>query len=211
MRIPRANTILGQTGTGKSRLLQCLLSLSTPQRLIIADTMAEHERLAEHVSLRALHEMRNDATFAASVIPTSEDELDWICDLAASVVNSTLVIDEYAAWWSVAQRQPSRGLLLIARAGRKLRQGLFVTTQSPNTINKGVVSQTAVWAFPMTEPRDRQYVVDVTRGGLDPADLKVLESGGPEEIFKTEVACYEKGYIRRFCLDNRLPSLEEIV
>lgn len=111
----------------------------------------------------------------------------------ASQPNIDLAIDEYSFWYPVAQRQPCIGILTIVRVGRKLKQRLFVTTQSPGAITKQICGQAALWIFYMDESNDRKYVYDRCGGTIDPLELTPIEQDAQGRIIRAHTARYYEG------------------
>lgn len=203
----RTNVIFGQTGSGKSRLLRRMLRDS--RRLILVDTMLEHEDMAPSCSLEDLRPtVRRGGEFRRSVWPEDEEDFAWTAELAASLPSIDFAVDEYSFWYPAAQCQPCKGLLALVRCGRKLHQSVYLTTQSPGSITKQLTGQGAVWVFPMHEGRDRHYVLERTAGAIDPATLRIIE-GAPPLIIRTELAVYCRGERRDYVLHTPTCEIEE--
>lgn len=180
----RINVIVGETGTGKSRLLRGLTARA--DRLIVLDTMSEHADIAAPVTAKTLyHAAQGREPYRLSIYP-SDAELEWACDLAASKVGTCLAVDEYSFWWTQPQTVPPEGMLAIVRCGRKVNQSLALVSQSPRVIYGHVMSQAALWVFPMDLWRDCEYILDRTRGKLNPATIPPLDKA----IGRATVACW---------------------
>lgn len=171
------------------------LVASSP-RLIIVDTMMEHGAIARDVDIDTLWEVSSGpGDFQLAHYPQDKEDFDWVCQQAASLPNTALAIDEYSMWYPVATMQPNPGILAIVRCGRKLKQGLFVITQSPGAITKQICGQSAIWVFHMDESNDVDYTLKRTGGTIDPRDLMQTEAG------KAHIARYFEGRREDFELD----------
>jgi len=207
----RVNVLWGRTGAGKSRLLNVLLADAA--KLILVDTLEEHSALAPPVALADLYDMaRSGGPFRASVYPVDPEDLDWIERLAASRPGVTYAVDEYSWWYPSATHQPGPGLLSLVRMGRKLRQRVYLTTQSPAAITKQICDQAALWVLPLDGVRDAEYIRARTRETIDPAELRPLATdragpGGDERVTRTQLACYYRGARSDYVLDTVLPAL----
>lgn len=173
---PRVNVLIGKTGSGKSRLLNVLVA--PVPRLVIVDTMMEHGGLAQDVDIETLnHIVSSGGDFKVAHYPMDNEDFDWICQKVAATPNTSLAIDEYSMWYPVAQMAPNKGVLAIVRCGRKLKQQLFVITQSPGAITKQITGQAAIWAFQMDESNDCDYILKRTNGKVDPSTLTEAPEG----------------------------------
>lgn len=199
MQLPRCNVLIGRAGSGKSRLMRVLVA-SCP-RLIIVDTMMEHGGIAQDVDIESLYRITSaPGNFHLAHYPQDKEDFDWMCKQAASLPNTSLAIDEYSMWYPAAQMAPNPGILAIVRCGRKLKQSLFVITQSPGAITKQITGQSAVWVFYMDETNDVKYILDRTGGTINPIELSDASEGyahiaryfeGNREDFKLNLATLE--------------------
>lgn len=202
--LPRCNVLIGRAGTGKSRLMRILVAPCP--RLIIVDTMMEHGGVARDVDIEELYRVTSSpGNFQVAHYPQDREDFDWICQLAASKPNTSLAIDEYSMWYPAAQMAPNPGVLAIVRCGRKLRQNLFVITQSPGAITKQITGQSAVWVFHMDEGNDCKYILNRTSGTIDPSELGPIEEHG-EFTVRTHIARYFQG--RREDFELNLATLQ---
>ena len=192
--IPRCNVILGETGTGKSRLVKRLTQHS--ERLIVADTMLEHEDIATTVDPRSLYKaVRGSAPYRLGIYPKERETLDWVAALAASKRGTTFVLDEYSFWYPTPLSIPAPGMMAMVRCGRKLQQNLFIISQSPVAVYKHLVSQAGLWVFPCDELNDVDYVLKRTRGAIDPRNIPPIQ--GTTAYLQS----WTDRTLRSYCLD----------
>jgi len=202
--MPRCNVLVGRAGSGKSRLMRVLVAPCP--RLVIVDTMMEHDNIAQDVDIEELFRVTSGpGEFKLAHYPQDREDFDWVCEQVASLPNTSLAIDEYSFWYPTAQMQPNKGVLAIVRCGRKLKQNLFVITQSPGAITKQVTGQSALWVFRMEETNDIKYVLDRTSGSINPCDLGPLEESNGL-VIRTHIARYYEG--KREDFDFNLSTLE---
>jgi hypothetical protein len=168
----------------------------------------EHEAIAPPCALADVYEMaRSGQPFRASVWPEDVEDLHWLETFAASRPNIAFALDEYSIWYPTANHLPSNGLLALVRCGRKLKQDVYLTTQSPGAITKQIVGQSSVWVLQLQEPNDIKYVLERTGGLVDPSTLYPLEMDG-ERIVKTRLALYSEGKRTDYVLDTPTATIE---
>lgn len=165
----RITAIIGEPGTGKSRLARVFMR--DERRLVLIDTMMEHDEF-RHVDLYEIRDLiEDDGPFRVRVVPSSEEEMDWLCKMAAWRPRLCIVVEEYNFHWSSAQTKPPKGLLDIVRVGRKLDQSAILITQSPASIDKTFLEFGSVFCFRLRGLRARKYIRDFTDGEADPGHL----------------------------------------
>ncbi len=183
------HAILGLRGYGKSRLFRALCADHT--RLIIADTLGEHGELGTVVDESGLQSGLSGAPVSYRFVlrPLDYAVMEWLERVAASREGCCLAVDEIDMWYSDSRSPIGYGLRALVMYGRHYDQTLIAVARRPFNMSRDVTSQADLWCFPMREPRDRQYVKDVS--AFDPGELRVLEMGmidGNEVILRTELA-----------------------
>lgn len=183
------HAILGLRGYGKSRLFRALCADET--RLIVVDTLGEHSQIGTPVSVGTMQEALSQAPGAYRLVfrPLEYYEVEWTERVAAARPGCTLAVDEIDCWYSDSRMPLGVGLRALVMYGRHYEQGAIAVARRPFNMARDFTSQADLWCFPMREPRDRQYVKDVT--AFDPGGLRVLETGmidGKEVILRTELA-----------------------
>lgn len=180
------HAILGRRGHGKSRLARAILAPA--RRLLVSDTLGEHSALGELVSVETLQARLSQNPDAYRFVhrPRDFDAAEWLEGVAAARPGITLFIDEVDMWYPSAANRPGEGLLALVRYGRHYDQGLVAVARRPAAMSREITSQATLWVYPMTEPRDRQYVRDIV--DFDPIDLQILETSNEGFILKTELA-----------------------
>lgn len=168
-----AVVIVGRPKSGKSRLLKLLLRQAETPRVLIVDTLLEHGDVAPARDLTDLYARADlNGGFRASVYPATEEELDWVCEFAASKKDISFAVDETAFWWPSAVHRLPDGILTIARTGRHFGQRLFLATQSPGAITKQVMDLSELWVLPLLGVRDAEYLFARTQGLVDAHELE---------------------------------------
>lgn len=168
-----AVVIVGRPKSGKSRLLKLLLRQVETPSVLIVDTLLEHGDLAPALELSELYQhAESNGAFRASVYPSTDEELAWLCDFAASRRDVSFAVDEYAFWWPSAVHRPPDGLLTMARTGRHFGQRLFLATQSPGALTKQVMDLAELWVLPLLGVRDAEYLFARTQGLVDAHELE---------------------------------------
>lgn len=184
------HAILGLRGYGKSRLFRALCADET--RLIMVDTLGEHGELGEICDCPRMQSLLHAEPDSFRLIyrPTTYEEVEWVERVAAARNDTTLAVDEVDMWYPDSRAPVGEGMRALVMYGRHYSQGLITVARRPFNMSRDVTSQADLWCFPMREPRDRQYVKDVS--GYDPGELRVLETcsgdDGNEWVIRTELA-----------------------
>lgn len=184
------HAILGLRGYGKSRLFRALCADET--RLIVIDTLGEHNAIGTPVSIDTMQATLSQAPRAYRLVfrPLGYEDVEWTERVAASRPGCTLAVDEIDCWYPDSRMPIGDGLRSMVMYGRHYEQGAIAVARRPFNMARNFTSQADLWCFPMREPRDRQYVKDVS--GYDPGELRVLETrpgnDGNEWVIRTELA-----------------------
>lgn len=184
------HAILGLRGYGKSRLFRALCADET--RLIVIDTLGEHDALGDIVDIPQMQARLSNTpeTFRLVFRPVEYEETEWCERLAAARPRCCLAVDEIDMWYPDSRAPVGTGLRSLVMYGRHYEQTLVCVARRPFNMARDITSQADLWCFPMREPRDRQYVKDVS--GYDPGGLLVLDTrpgdDGRDLILRTELA-----------------------
>lgn len=170
----KVHTILGLRGSGKSRLLRAICR--SHSRLVLIDTLQEHGRVG-YVPLLDPDEFRrkmlasDSSPFRYGITPECDEIMEWVERACAARRGVCLAVDELDWWYPSSVHPIGEGLAAIVRYGRHYDQSLVVTVRRPTAISHLITSQSVIWSFPMSEPRDCEYVRKVS--GMDPSRLSV--------------------------------------
>ena len=164
---------MGQTGTGKSRLVRRIVSRL--KRVIIADYMAEYTDLAEPITLEELAALapkltNPGAAFQYAVIGEPNDLIES-CRAAWAIGRCMMVIEEIDMHCKGHfLPQDINGLV---QTGRHRAVSLIGVSRNPAAIPKQFLAQSSARiSFRQTEPRHIDYMYQY---GFDREALKTLQ------------------------------------
>lgn len=184
---------------------------------MVVDTLGElsAKGLVKGVTADTFKEtLLNHPSYAVGIYPEYEELFEWVCDAAAAREDITLAIDEIDMWLPSAVHAPPQSLLNMSLTGGHYAQTLICVTHRPVSIHHSIMSQGVLWVFPMFDTGDRKKVIDYTSrpncpGGIDPADLEVLDRNEHGWIQAVQVARVSHEEVKVLAFDLRTGSLTE--
>jgi hypothetical protein len=194
-------------------LAKRLVGLPTPDdRTVIIDTggYLSQEGFAPCVSAEeAGRILLEEPTFRFAVQPPDLETVEWITDGCAARSDIVFMIDELDVWYPNTSFLPCAGLRNVALSGRHHNQTGVLVTHRPQNIHHVLLSQSVLYVFPMVDALDCAAVERSSKrpdcpGGLNPANLRILERNSVGYTVRTQVARVDRHAVRIF--EMTLPS-----
>jgi len=190
--------ILGRRGAGKTRLAHAILCRESPDRLVVIDTIAEHQSLAPRCpKWRAILRMNPPGTtnpLRLGILPQNEQEFELACGAIWARENLVCLIDELDWWVPTPAHACPDALRSIVRYGRHYGQRLIAIARRPAAMPREITSQADLWIFPAAEPRDVAYIrqwADFDASALPDGQVAYCRAGQSPLTFNFDVAALE--------------------
>jgi len=162
--------VTGTPGMGKSRWTRQFLRTLTKPRVLIMDTMIEHDGILFDDMGELIEHIERYPTFR--VRTQSVPDFELLCKIAYAAGLCWFAIEETQRILPSSRMELPPAFLDIIYRGRHRRVNLLMVSQRPSTVH---IAARAMWnriiSFRQTEPADVSWLTNVTGFDLDPLTL----------------------------------------